>query len=148
MKAISLWQPWASLMANRFKRIETRSWSTKYRGSLIIHAAKRPMNIIHQTAVTNFESMGIDWRNELPYKALLCTVILVDVFKLREENIELIQWDYGMDEIEHGDFRLGRFAWITKHLKTFKEPIPFRGRQRLFDVPDEIINQEIQRINR
>lgn len=41
VKALSLWQPWASLIALGVKTIETRSWSTKYRGPLAIHAAKR-----------------------------------------------------------------------------------------------------------
>lgn len=39
--ALTLWQPWASLVAWEEKRIETRSWSTSYRGPLVIHAAKR-----------------------------------------------------------------------------------------------------------
>ena len=47
MKAISLWQPWASLCVlpgpngRAVKTIETRSWPTKYRGPLAVHAAKR-----------------------------------------------------------------------------------------------------------
>lgn len=41
VKAISLWQPWASLIALGPKTIETRSWATDYRGPLAIHAAKR-----------------------------------------------------------------------------------------------------------
>ena len=40
MKALTLTQPWASLVAIGAKRIETRSWSTPYRGLLAIHAAK------------------------------------------------------------------------------------------------------------
>jgi hypothetical protein len=45
MKAISLWQPWASLLFTtpRAKLHETRHWPTSYRGLLYIHAAKRPM---------------------------------------------------------------------------------------------------------
>lgn len=43
MKALTLWQPWASLVSLGVKSIETRSWSTDYRGPLAIHAArKRP----------------------------------------------------------------------------------------------------------
>lgn len=38
MQAISLWQPWASLVAVGAKWIETRSWPTPYRGRLAIHA--------------------------------------------------------------------------------------------------------------
>jgi len=45
MKALTLWQPWASLIAVGAKRIETRSWSTKYRGPLAIHAAARKPDI-------------------------------------------------------------------------------------------------------
>lgn len=41
MKALSLWQPWASAIALGAKRVETRSWETLYRGPLLIHAAKR-----------------------------------------------------------------------------------------------------------
>lgn len=41
MKALTLTQPWAQLVAIEAKKIETRSWSTSYRGPLAIHAAKR-----------------------------------------------------------------------------------------------------------
>ena len=40
MKALTLTQPWASLVALGHKQIETRSWATRYRGPLAIHAAK------------------------------------------------------------------------------------------------------------
>lgn len=39
MKAITLWQPWASLVATGAKIIETRSWGTRHRGPIAIHAA-------------------------------------------------------------------------------------------------------------
>lgn len=41
MKAITLWQPWATLIALGAKTIETRSWSTSHRGPIAIHAAQR-----------------------------------------------------------------------------------------------------------
>lgn len=41
MKAITLWQPWASLIAIGAKKYETRSWKTNYRGPIAIHAAKK-----------------------------------------------------------------------------------------------------------
>ena len=42
-RTLSLWQPWASMIAVGLKRHETRSWETSYRGLLAIHAAKRPI---------------------------------------------------------------------------------------------------------
>jgi hypothetical protein len=40
MKALSIRQPWAWLIVNGWKDIENRSWPTKYRGDLLIHASK------------------------------------------------------------------------------------------------------------
>ena len=40
MKAITVWQPWATLLATGQKHNETRSWKTSYRGEILIHAAK------------------------------------------------------------------------------------------------------------
>lgn len=42
MKALSVPQPWASRIASGAKRVEYRSWSTKYRGPLLIVASRRP----------------------------------------------------------------------------------------------------------
>lgn len=39
MKVLSIQQPWASLIVQGHKRIETRSWNTKYRGDILIHAS-------------------------------------------------------------------------------------------------------------
>lgn len=41
MKALTFWEPWASLVRWDVKSIETRSWSTRYRGTVAVHAAKR-----------------------------------------------------------------------------------------------------------
>lgn len=45
MKALTLWQPWASLVALGIKTIETRSWGTRYRGPLVIHAGAAVPNV-------------------------------------------------------------------------------------------------------
>lgn len=56
MKVLTLHQPWASLVAHGVKSIETRSWSTKHRGPLAIHAAvKRP------SQAQRFGSFYVDW---------------------------------------------------------------------------------------
>lgn len=41
MKALSIRQPWAWLIVNGHKDIENRSWNTKYRGPVLIHASTR-----------------------------------------------------------------------------------------------------------
>lgn len=54
MKALTIRQPWASLIAAGVKTIETRSWSTKYRGPLAIHAGK------HEPAVCAYQHLPLD----------------------------------------------------------------------------------------
>ena len=45
MKVITLWQPWATLLAAGTKICETRSWKTNYRGEILIHAGKK--SVLH-----------------------------------------------------------------------------------------------------
>jgi hypothetical protein len=42
MKAISIKQPWANLIASGKKTIETREWSTPYRGQILLVSSKVP----------------------------------------------------------------------------------------------------------
>ncbi|HHY88739.1 MAG TPA: ASCH domain-containing protein, partial [Chloroflexi bacterium] len=42
MKALSVRQPWAWLIAQGYKTVENRTWATNYRGPLLIHAGKKP----------------------------------------------------------------------------------------------------------
>ena len=59
MKAISIRQPWAWLIANGHKDIENRTWSTKYRGQVLIHASKGMTRAEYDDA-KGFVFMGID----------------------------------------------------------------------------------------
>lgn len=60
MKAISIRQPWAWLIVNGFKDIENRSWDTKYRGLVLIHAAKtKPTAAEWYEAQTICQRLGI-----------------------------------------------------------------------------------------
>lgn len=61
MKIITLWQPWATLIALGIKKFETRSWSTRYRGKLAIHAAKRKVN------KNALEKIAFDLSGQLDY---------------------------------------------------------------------------------
>jgi len=41
MKILSIRQPWAALIVSGAKDVENRTWPTRYRGPLLVHAAKR-----------------------------------------------------------------------------------------------------------
>ena len=67
MRALTLWQPYASLIAMGVKVYETRSWGTAYRGDLVIHAAaKRDQDVLAAMRLPDirraFMQPGIDTR--------------------------------------------------------------------------------------
>jgi len=71
MKALTIWQPYASLISKELKKYETRSWYTKYRGPLLIHSGQRPMRWIlknsHESALdVAIETFGMNELMDLP----------------------------------------------------------------------------------
>ncbi len=80
MKAITLWQPWASLIAIGAKKIETRSWATKYRGPLAIHAAikavEKPL-YIDQRFIRLLQNAGYNKPDDLLKGYIVATCIHV-----------------------------------------------------------------------
>lgn len=93
MKAITLWQPWASLVALRYKHYETRSWATTHRAPLAIHAAKRPptedeFNVIME--LDAYLPRGVDLSVAiagLPLGVIVATCNLHDCTRMDPEQI-------------------------------------------------------------
>lgn len=137
MKAITLWQPWASLVVCGFKQYETRSWTTGHRGTLAIHAAKRkpaPIGVTPEVTMainTILRIYGIRSMDDLPRGAILGTVDLVQDFRTEKMPAP--------DSLERqlGDYSPGRFAWVLLHPQKYRDAIPARGYQRLWNW-DEI----------
>lgn len=78
MRAITLTQPWATLVAIGAKRIETRSWSTQYRGPLAIHAAKGFPQWARQFTQEPPVSVLLGMKFDYPKGAVLATARLID----------------------------------------------------------------------
>jgi len=142
VKAISLWQPWASLMllsTEYRKRFETRSWDTSHRGILLIHSVMRmPPGSLELARREPFKSALEDdplWSIRRGH--ILGAVNLSRTYKI-EGNKKLLLAD-GRHEESFGDWREGRFAWWCPDAVRFKTPFFCRGRQRFFDVPDRSV---------
>lgn len=140
MKAISLWQPWASLWCSDRKIHETRHWPTSHRGWLLVHAAKRfeknfevddPLRMILD------DEFDGHWAMDLPIGALIGRVNLVDCVRT-----ETFPAGYDGDDYHCGDFADGRYAWKRDEFEVFKRPIPYRGMQGMFNVPESILRAD------
>jgi hypothetical protein len=132
MKAISLWQPWATGIATGVNLIETRHWKTDYRGPLAIHAAKR-WGADQREFAAELQEAGL-LPNDIPLGAIVATCTLADC-RPAEDVLDLLTDVNRM----FGDYSAGRFAWFLEAVVMLQPPIPYRGAQGFFSVPDAIL---------
>jgi hypothetical protein len=156
MRAITLWQPWASAIAVGAKRIETRHWPTSYRGPLAIHAAKRCV----KSEMIGYGSSsawcgalaptgkklrdGQDLRDLLPFGAIVATCDLIDcrtTDSFTQADLDTARRPqgatddtYAWTERTMGNFAPGRYGWVLDNIKALPEPIQWKGAQRFFEV--------------
>jgi hypothetical protein len=158
MKTITLYEPWASLIAVGAKRIETRSWPTNFRGELAIHAAASfpswvkdmwRTDIVFRDAMQRMQKPGW-WPPTLeclPRGVIVATCKLVDCCKIRPPYypskglayVPLVDSQQYRNVYLHtpeylfGDYTPGRYAWILADIKPLPVPIPAKGRQGLWE---------------
>jgi hypothetical protein len=138
MKALTLRQPWATLLAGGEKKIETRSWTTQHRGRVAIHASKAweqadyDLSYLHVFA-RSLMRLGFDDPKGLPTGMIIGSGLLMDVKPTRE-----VRGDVTMQEYSFGNYETGRWAWLFVDLVMFKVPVPCRGMQGLWTVPPEV----------
>lgn len=163
MKAITLIQPWASLIAIGVKTVETRSWQTPYRGLLAIHAGKKidaeawyhlcgqpttdwpfagAPNPIYATVL----AAGLVRAVVFPSGAIVAICELTDCRETRGRRIEYgpgpkyADWVHELSHADRlaGDFTPGRYGWFLQNVQPLIVPVPCRGSLGLWDVPGEL----------
>jgi hypothetical protein len=134
MKAISLLQPWASLIMLGYKSYETRSWATKHRGPLAIAASAgkqgREACAPGSDLAQLLSNHGLTF-DDLPRAAVLGVCSIDSMHKMDET------WDLVLGEVELacGDYTNGRYAWALSKVQAFPTPIPCKGALSLWEVP-------------
>lgn len=104
MKAISLKQPWANMIVEGKKTIETRKWSTIYRGDLVICSSRKP-------AIK-------------PSGYALCVVELYNVEPMRKEH----EKEAGIKLYQ------GAYSWFLRNLRLIDSIFPVKGQLGIFDL--------------
>jgi hypothetical protein len=119
IKSLTLIQPWASLICDGRKTIETRSWPTKHRGDIAIHAGKK---VDHEAC----KKFGYE-PDVLPRGAIICTVKVVDVVQFPSDKAK---------PDEYGDFTAGRYGWLLSSVSRIDPPVPASGMLGLWEWDD------------
>lgn len=136
MQALSLMQPWASLVVMGIKTIETRRWQTGHRGPLLIHASQRKAGAII-TAEPPI-ARHIPHFNKLPFGCIIGQATLTNIVLL--QHVHLSPIDIATQSLElnaFGDETGNRYAWLLEDAVSFDQPVPARGHLHLWDYPIE-----------
>lgn len=129
IKALTLQDPYGSLVAMGLKQYETRSWKTRYRGLLIIHVGKTlAINWKDRVFLSLLRDVGIPDPRKLPIGCAICICELTAIYRTEDVMPHISD-----RELAFGDFSPGRAAWELKNVQRFDKPIPCKGEQGLWN---------------
>ena len=134
MKALTIWQPYASLIAKGQKAYETRGFRTRYRGPLLIHSGQRPMRWVLKHSDEDaldvaIEFFGMEDLMNLPVGCAICVVDLVDCIEMTPDFIK----KQSLAELSTGDWKPGRFAWKLENPREI-DAVELVGKQGLWNA--------------
>lgn len=136
MKVLSIKEPFASLIKEGYKKIETRSFKTNYRGEIYIHASiKKVTESYEDNKILNDLMKKVNYN----YGNIICKANLVDCKLMDEKFLEEIK--NNSQEESLGIYKLGRYAWILEDVEVV-ESIPAKGNLNIWQyyTEEEILN--------
>ena len=123
VKVLSLKEPFATLIKNKIKFVETRSWKTNYRGELYIHASITKSTLGHK----NEDFMELVKDLSLSPGKIICKCKLVDCIYMTDKYIEDMKKNHYQEYI-CGRYEVGRYAWVLDDIEVLKEGMPAKGK--------------------
>ena len=115
-RCLAVRQPWAWALVAGLKGYENRSWSTDYRGPVLVLASAS------KTLVNHFvKADGLD-ADHIEFGAFIGVVDLLDVVPLSKE-------------LESDPWVQGAYCWRVGNARVFDKPLPFKGKLNLFTLP-------------
>lgn len=152
MKALTLWQPWASAIAFGLKQYETRPRKTNHRGLLAIHAGKAMNEEV-------LASLGhIQWSDHIklplsrrydqvgagdfPQGVVVAVAELEDCLTMDDELIASV----GAQERSLGHWEAGRYAYKLTDVKALKTPVAASGKQGMWTLDGDLLAEVLEQI--
>lgn len=142
MKALTVNQPWAVLLAADATRYSVRSWHTRYRGPLALHAGRTftPEAIdvcLHEEVKPLLARAGYEYIVQLPLQALVGVADLVACIRAGDQG----QLDPTDPVVRRESVSPESWVWVFAKARPPARPVPCRGRPGLFSVPDDLIGR-------
>lgn len=123
MKVLTIKQPFASLIINKYKEYEFRSWKTNYRGKILIHSSKN----YDSKYINKYNNYNLDYKyGYILGEAILSDCILID----KEFNNTLLR----KNKLVYGNaIHYGKYAWKLENIIKYDIPIPAKGKLGLWE---------------
>lgn len=128
MKVLSIIEPWATLIKEKKKFIETRSWKTSYRGELYIHASSKK---IKESDEHTSELLSLIPNVPMEYGHIICRCKLVDCIYMDQEFLNKVKKN--KQEFLCGKYTLGRYAWILSDIEPLEKTILAKGHLNIWN---------------
>ena len=122
MKVLTIKEPFATLIMNEIKHIETRSWKTNYRGEIYIQAS---LSKIKKEIYERKELVKLFEKLDMHYGNIICNACLKDCVYMDEDFINKIKLNN--QEYVCGYYDIGRYAWILDNIEIIS-PIKVKGK--------------------
>lgn len=123
MKALTIKEPWASLIINGYKEYEFRSWKTNYRGKILIHAGKS----LERDQAKKFKEYNLKYS----CGEIIGEADLVDCIKVTEKFDEYLK---GINPIVYGNSgHVENYAWKLENIKKYDKKNPAKGQLGLWN---------------
>ena len=128
MKVLTIQEPYATFIMHGMKKIETRSWKTKYRGEIYIHAGKSKnflKKINNNKVLKLLENIGLNYGN------IICKAELIDCVYMTKEFIDKVKSENNYEYIL-GEYAVGRYAWILQNVQEINQKIHAKGKRLIY----------------
>jgi hypothetical protein len=141
IRALALWQPWATLVALGVKTVETRDWPPPawlIGQRFAIHATKTQdwLHLCDDEPFSHYVSA-----ERLPLGAIVATAVLARCAPITEQGAAELE-RRTPHEFAFGNYNLSegpRWAWVLRDIQPIEPAVPFRGGQRIFNVPATLL---------
>lgn len=128
MKALTIKQPWATLIVDGYKMYEFRSWKTNYRGKILIHAGKS----LEKEQDKKFKCYNLCHE----FGAIVGEAILTDCILVDEEFQEKLEKE---NKLVYGNSgHVTKYAWKLENIKKYDKPIYINGKLGLWNYKEEV----------
>jgi hypothetical protein len=142
LRCLSLTQPYATLVALTEKLTETRSWGTKHRGTVAIHAAKGFPE--HERWLTTRWPFAVALgTTPLVMGVIVAVVSLADCYRFDDRTAGVIEAQSRLGQQPRferffGNYAAGRYGFVLANVRPLATPVPARGMLGLWTAPADV----------